>query len=138
MAKTSRLPWNPTAPERITALVLYELVTGRWSDAYLARKKKRPRKSDWIPAHDELRATVEIPHWDYDGVDPLIAREPWERADAEQWLDRDATFRDSRKDYVLSSIENDTHQAECCEELNAYHVGVEGAATFTWCAGPEG
>ena len=109
------LPWNPAAAPRIVRLELRE-------NTYHYNQTKRGRgavsHSSW-----DLVDTFTVPHWDYDGIDPLIAREPWERTRANLDLEHAAHYRrqDSDKSWEISSaIEN----IEC-----AHHL-VEGGSHF--------
>jgi hypothetical protein len=122
--RPERLPWNEAAQERVAEVRLVEHVEGHWQGSSYRRR-------NWINSHDETRAVVKVPHWDYDGVDPLIAREPWERAQADKLLGHMARWR--RQDAETRwSIEVEAREAEAAAELEA------AGQPFTWAAGPEG
>jgi len=103
------LPWNPAAPPRIVRLELREKV-------YHYNQTKRGRGA-FSHASWDLVDSFTVPHWDYDGVDPLIAREPWEREEANRMLDLDAAYRRSDRDksWCFESI---VHNLECGHKLN--------------------
>jgi hypothetical protein len=111
-ATVEKLPWNPAAPARIVALTLYELV-----DVYSTPKRGR---GVWLRRERQKLETVKIPHWDYDGVDPLVAREPWERADINREMDHQARYRREDSGYDFTNDwrrESEVHNLECAEEL---------------------
>lgn len=99
------LPWNPNAPKRIVAFRVTERVT-REPEVYGGRRRRRPYTVT------EVRATVQVPHWDYDGADPLLIREPWERSRADLLLDHQARWRESDKRENLRSIEGEAAALE--------------------------
>ena len=131
----TKLERNEAAPARPYQATLRVWVEGR--------QEYGPRggRKDYIEAHWETVGSVAVPNWDYDGVDPLIAREPYERQLQNGYLDNDYHRRPWAHDEwrVLSGIEEEAAEMEACESLNEYHDGIEGAATFTfsgsrdWC-----
>ena len=62
----------------------------------------------------ELRDTVRIPHWDYDGGGPE-AREAWEREETNRTMDHQARSRRAARD-VSWSIAQMVDGLECVEE----------------------
>jgi len=88
-----KLPWNPAAPARVVALELHQYV-------YHCNERKDGRRGAFSEASWDLIATERVPHWDYDGVDPLIAREPYERATANAQLDYEARYRIEDKESI--------------------------------------
>ena len=122
------LPWNPTAPKRITELYV------SWKDPdtqelHRGRYRTVPGKYHSF--------TVKIPHWDYDGVDPLVAREPWERQDTNEMYNREAADRRSQI-LLLWALDAEVREMEAAEKLNASHKDIPNAARYDYCTGPEG
>jgi hypothetical protein len=121
------LPWNPAAPARIVELVLTEKSPAHYQ-GYGRQRKLVPGEAtyEYIP----------VPHWDYDGVDPLIAREPWERDQADASLDHDEGRAPWARDAwrTLSTLDHDASEMEAAERLNAAH----GDTRFAYATGPEG
>ncbi len=116
-----RLPWNPSAPARVVALELRELV-------YHYNKTKRGRGTFTGLTWDVL-ATERVPHWDYDGVDPLIGREPWERAQAENMLDWQAAHRERDAD-ITWQLGHLCNELEAIESLMAEGSAASDPAEF--------
>ena len=127
-AEVVSLPWNPEAGKRIRSLTLYEDVTRDYTSG--RRKSVRTFK--------EAVETVMIPNWDYDGIDPLVAREPFDRQVAHNWLDQQEKSRRACGVWSNYDVDHDVREYEACEQLTADHAGVAGAATFPYATGPEG
>jgi hypothetical protein len=133
-AYVQSLPWNPDASKRITCFEISYIhpAEGRWTKP--RSYKNRARFIETKPAYTTT-TVIPVPHWDYDGVDPLIAREPWERAEANRqlnYLNIDESWR------ALWSIQDDAHQMECSEQLREQHAHIPDACTFPYATGPEG
>ena len=102
------LPWNPAAPKRVVALVL------------LQRTEVFTKHSRFSQLVMEEIARAPIPHWDYDGMDPLILREPWERAQANRYLDCTARWRE--EDSTAWEIGAEADNGEACEHIGMVFV----------------
>lgn len=124
--ETCKLDWNPSAPPRARTVHVEKFVDGYWNGSYR-------RKSNYVNPHWETLAEVEVPHWDYDGVDPLVAREPYERALQDSYYNRDYWRRPwAQDDNVVCEIMDEAHQMESCEHLNEYHDGNPDTARFSF------
>ena len=97
------LPWNPTAAARLVRLELRE------HTYYYGQTKRGRGRGTFSHSSWDIVDTFTVPHWDYDGIDPLIAREPWERTQANLDLDNAAHYRrqDSDKSWEIAfAIQN--------------------------------
>jgi hypothetical protein len=97
------LPWNPSAPKRVTALTLIEESPG------------------YYPRRGETHYTrITVPHWDYNGVDPLIAREPWERTQADISCGSAANQRQWRLDAICREIAYEAQAREMTDHMTLF------------------
>ena len=134
VVQTCRLDWNPEAPPRARSVRIERHVPGHWREDREPKFKNskqwaRRQRRDWIDSHWETVAEVDVPHWDYDGVDPLVAREPWERKDCD-CFDSDWWRKPWNRHEPYENYEIEADEADSAEQMNEYHEEIEGAATF--------
>jgi len=125
-ASVESLPWNAEAPKRIVSFTVSytHAAEGRFTKprSFRSMSKFIETKPAWIESRE-----IPVPHWDYDGIDPLVAREPWERAMAERALDWAQTCREWDAQSKARAISNDAGLREMNDhmEIRGYYDGSD-------------